>query len=101
MTGVWMEVRSSRLCTACLGRGREEYLRNLIIDDGELSSFVQRCFACQGVTTKAAAVGNDLRARLLKSEKRAGSRVLKLMAVGALLALGAMAVAASALAAIQ
>jgi hypothetical protein len=101
MTGVWMEVRSSRLCTACLGRGREEYLKNLIIDDGPLSSLIARCFACNGVETKAAAVGNDLRARLLKSEKRAGSRVLKLMAVGALLALGAMAVAASALAAIQ
>lgn len=57
-----------------------------------------RCPRCREVETLASAVGNGLRKRLLQAEKRARSRVFAMMVIGALFALGAVFITATALA---
>jgi hypothetical protein len=100
MSGVYQEAWSQRTCKRCLGAGRgEHHLQYVINDEGELSSTQVRCRECREVETISSAVGNDVRKRLIKAEKRAKTRAFALMAIGAFLTLGAIAIAASALAA--
>lgn len=100
MGGVWQEVFSSRLCPRCTAQGREQYLKYVITDEQELSTLQLRCPECRAVETRASAVGNDIRKRLLKAEKRATTRAFALMTIGALMTLGTIAITATALAAL-
>lgn len=97
--GTYTEVWASELCSRCLGQGREKHLKYVITDEAELSTLQIRCLECRWSQTKASATGNELRARLLKAERRVRSRVLAMMIVGALTALGTTFILASALAA--
>lgn len=99
MSGVYYEVWSRDLCTKCLGQGREIHLKYVITDEKELSTLQVRCPECHSVQTVASATGNELRARLLKAERRVRSRVLATMVVGAFITLGATFIAALAYAA--
>lgn len=101
MSGTSKEFWSQELCTACTAQGREEHLKELLINDGPCSAFIVRCVRCGFCATRAAAVGVKMRAELLKARKRAGTRAWTLMAIGALLAFGAVALAATALAALK
>ena len=76
MSGHFVEVWSPDLCTRCLGQGREKNLKYAITDKQELSMLQLKCVECRWLETKASAVGNELRKRLLKAEGRARSRVL-------------------------
>jgi hypothetical protein len=101
MSGVWQEVWSSQLCKRCLANGLEKHLKYVITDEQELSMLQLRCMECRAVETIASALGNDVRKRLLKAEKRAKTRALVLVTIGALIPLGAIVIAASALAALK
>jgi len=99
MSGVYQEAWSQRTCKRCLGAGRgEHHLQYVINDEDELSSTHVRCRECREVKTISSALGNDVRKRLLKAEKRAKWRALTLMTVGAFITLGAIAITATALA---
>jgi hypothetical protein len=99
MSGLFTEVWSSDLCSRCLGQGREKHLKYVITDEAELSTLQLRCVECRWTQTKASATGNELRARLLKAERRVRSRALAMMMVGAFITLGATFIAALAFAA--
>jgi hypothetical protein len=99
MSGLFTEVWARDLCSNCLGQGREKHLKYVITDEQELSTLQLRCMECHWVQTKASATGNELRARLLKAERRVRSRVLAMMIVGALITLGATFIAATVFAA--
>lgn len=99
MSGVFTEVWAQDLCSRCLGQGREKHLKYEITDEAELSTLRVKCPECRWVQTKASATGNELRARLLKAERRVRSRVLAMMIVGAFITLGATFIAAAAFAA--
>jgi len=99
MSGVFTEAWAPDLCNRCLGQGREKHLKYIIIDEQALSTLQKKCGECHWIETQASAVGNELRARLLKAERRVRSRVLAMMIVGALITLGATFIAAVTLAA--
>jgi hypothetical protein len=99
MSGVFTEAWAPDLCNRCLGQGREKHLKYLITEEGPLSILLQRCLECHFLETKASAVGNELRVRLLKAERRVRSRVLAMLIVGALITLGATFIAATVFAA--
>jgi hypothetical protein len=101
MSGVWQEVWSSQLCKRCLANGLEKHLKYVITDEQELSMLQLRCMECRAVETIASALGNDVRKQLLKAQKRAKTRALTLVTIGALIPLGAIVIAASALAALK
>ena len=96
--GVYQEVWSQRTCSRCIAAGREQHLQYVITDEAELSSVQVRCVHCRSIETLASATGNGLRKRLLQAEKRARSRVFAMMVIGALFALGAVFITATALA---
>lgn len=99
MSGVFTEAWAPDLCSRCIGQGREKHLKYLITDEKELSIVLARCVECHWMETKASAMGNALRVRLMKAEKRARSRVLAMMIVGAFMTLGATFIAATVFAA--
>lgn len=101
MSGVWQEVWSSQLCKRCLAKGLEKYLKYVITDEQELSMLQLRCMECRAVETIASALGNSVRKRLLKAEKRSKTRALALMMVGAFITLGMTIITATALAALK
>lgn len=101
MSGLWHEVWSPRLCSACQRAGKESHLKFIVIDEGPMSSFIARCFECRFVETRASAVGNEVRTQLLKLQRRARTRVAALLLTGLILGLGAMGLAVSALAAVH
>ncbi len=101
MSGLWHEVWSPRLCSACQRAGKESHLKIIVIDEGPLSSAIERCFECRFATTLASAVGNDVRAKLLQLQRRARTHVVALLLTGLILGLSVMGVAVSALAAVR
>lgn len=94
MSGVYADAWSPRTCPTC-GIHYSYY----VVDDGNLSLFQIRCGKCRFVQTLGTPVGNEVRANLAKSRRRA--HVFALVAIGELIALGAVALAASALAAMR
>ncbi len=101
MSGTSREFFSTELCKTCSAQGHEQQLKELLINDGPLSAFLVRCIRCGFCETRAAAVGVRMRAELLKTRKRASTRAWTFMAIGALLAFSAIALAATALAALK
>ena len=103
MSGRYTEAVSRQSCPDCMRAGRNSGpLTYYVSDEGPLTFLQVRCTdrrSCGYVETRASATGSDVRKALLQARSRA--HVFALVALGEALALGAIATAASALAAMK
>jgi len=99
MSGRYREVFSRSTCPECRKANRQTPTMYYVSDEGPLTFVQERCTdrSCGWLETRATATGIETRRALLQARSRA--RVFTMIAVGELLALGAIAIAATALAA--
>lgn len=101
MNGEWSEGWSPERCKACLADGQEENLKYLVMREGETSTLYARCMRCHGGETRASSAAAVVRRQLLKERTQATRRVGALVAFGFLLAILAIGLAVTALAAMK
>ena len=100
MSGRYTEVFTRTTCPECRKANRQTPTMYYVSDEGDLTLVQERCTdrrSCGWVQTRATATGIEVRRTLLQARSRA--RVFATIALGELLALSAIAIAASALAA--
>lgn len=106
MTGTWTEVASSRMCPRCAAEGRTSLLTHYTAVEDGFAIFQERCRTCLGVQTHV----NDSSERALVAARKAqrsgrslvfGLPIVFGVILGQLLALGALALGASALASVR
>jgi hypothetical protein len=95
------EFFTEEFCPTCKAAGSEQTLKELIINEPGLSALIVRCVRCGYCCTRASAIGLRARAELLKAKRSARTRATTLMLIGALGALFAISIAASAFAAFK
>ena len=101
MKGSWSEGWSTERCKACLTDGQEENLKYLIMEEGGTSTLYARCLRCHRGEIRASSTAAVIRRQLLAERKQATRRVAVLVAFGFLLAIFAIGLAVTALAAMK
>jgi hypothetical protein len=100
MSGTWTEIVSTATCPSCAREGTSSRLTHYVTAEGDLSIFQKRCHLCKRVETHVNDNSPKALAALRKAQ-RSGRTLIFGVIVGQLLAVGMLAAAASALAAMR